>query len=275
MSTTRLIAAALLLFGASAVALAQARPAGISAAITPEKIDVTLHEPVSTLLTLRNGLSEPVVVDLGDDRKSGIVVKTIFPDGSRGSNQVSVHQGLARLGRITLARDEIYSQVLVFNDWTVFPMTGLYKLRVELLNPVVASDGTSIRLGAFFASVTVESRDEQRLNKLCAALLDRLSRARSYADARQQAELLARVEDPVAVPFLRQAMTSPFYPIQPLIVRGLEGVGTPEAVKVLLEAIGKDPSAAPDARAALSRLADKILDVDLKTQVQKTLNDKP
>ncbi len=269
---TRLTVAALLLPWASSVTLAQASLSAVRAGITPAKIDVTLHEPVTAALTVQNGLSKPVVLDLGDDRKNDIVVKTIFPDGSARSNRLPNHEGLARLGQVTLAPGESYSQVLVFNDWLTFPVTGLYNLQIDILNSVAVPDGAPIRLGPLFASVIVSGRDAQRLDQLCAASLDRLSRARSYSAARQEAEFLTRVEDPVAVPFLRRAMARTSYPIQPLIVQGLERVATPEAVKALLEAFETEPATVPEARAALSRLMDKISDADLKTEIQNALD---
>src|SRR4051794_10046074 len=103
----------LFLCGTWAVGSAQARTPLVDAGVSPEKIDVSLHEPVSTALTIRNGLAQPVTVDLGDDRKRNIVVTTIFPDGRKKRSAIPVHQGLARIGRITLPPAGSYSQTLV------------------------------------------------------------------------------------------------------------------------------------------------------------------
>jgi hypothetical protein len=271
---TRFVPTVLALSVAASTAFAQADSTAVSAGITPQEIDVTLHEPVTAVLTVQNGLSWPVTLNLGDDRKNEIVVKTIFPDGNVRSNRVAIHEGLARMGRVTVAPGGSYSQVLMFNDWTDFPLVGPYRLQVEILRPIVASDGASISIGPFSASVKVVSRDAQRLDGLCASALERLSRASSYSAAREATEYLTHVEDPVAVPFLRRAMFSSSYPVQPLIVQGLERLASPEAVKVLLEALGEGSSARPEARAALTRLLSRVSEEDVKTEIRQALDGK-
>lgn len=264
------VAAILALFCSANEASAQVRRS-VSAKITPEQINVSLHEPVVALLTVKNELAKPLLVDLGDDRISNIAVNAVFPDGSETHSRVPLHQGLAGLGRVTLPSEQSYSQVLVLDTWLAFHEIGLYKLRIEILSPAVVSDGNSTSILPLFATVKVGNRDEQRLTKLCTDLLQSLSNAKSYEDARRQAVLLSRVQDPIAVPFMQQAMNETSYPIQSIVVNGLESVGTPEAVRALVDLIGKRPSTLPDARVSLARLVGKISDVDLKREVQQVL----
>src|SRR6267143_4450015 len=153
-SAMPVIAAILVLLLFSSETSAQVKQAA-SLRITPGEISVSLHEPVSTLLTIRNELAQPISVDLGDDRVGNIEVNAVFPDGSKTDNRISIHQGLARIGRITLAPGQSYSQTLVLDNWTAFHVIGLYKLQIEILSPVRAPDGNSTSISPLFASVRV------------------------------------------------------------------------------------------------------------------------
>jgi hypothetical protein len=250
---------------------AQVQEATLGVRVTPERVTVCLHEPVSVVLALKNDMEQPLSLDLGDDRISNIEVDVFSPDGRHILHHIPTHQGLARIGRITIAAGQSYSQTLVLNNWTDFREVGIYRLQIRFLSRVLAADGRSTNIGPLASSVMVEDRDEQRLTKLCAQLLDSLLKAKSYDDAHTQAMLLRYIGDPTVVPFLERAIEETAYPVQSLLVVGLESVDTPEAVRSLLRLISKHSPAVPDAKVSLSRMVPKIADVDLRKQVQEVL----
>ena len=61
-----------------------------------------MHQALDAMLTIYNSSSQVAVADLGDDRKSNIVLTVIFPDGTAKICRVAQHEGLARIGGIKI-----------------------------------------------------------------------------------------------------------------------------------------------------------------------------
>jgi hypothetical protein len=64
-------------------------------AYSPPTQQLTLREPVFVDFTVRNGLDQPVKLDLGQDRKESFRFVVVGPDGARDSAAVAARGHLA------------------------------------------------------------------------------------------------------------------------------------------------------------------------------------
>lgn len=109
------------------------------------------------------------------------------------------------------------------------------------------------------------------LTTFCRETLRRLLSSQSYSDALHAAEVLSYTHDPIAIPYLEKGFATP-YPIQALLVRGLERIGTDDSIRALLEEARSNPRAAADEiRRALAKLATQTSDQDLQRQIAVVL----
>ena len=73
------------------------------------------------------------------------------------------------------------------------------------------------------------------LKKECATLSKRVADADSYEEAAEAALALSYIKDPVAVPYLKKALTSNQM-VEGITVKGLERIGSDEAIEALTSA---------------------------------------
>jgi hypothetical protein len=246
----------------------------ISIQVRPENGTVLLHQPFDVMLIIHNSSSQVAQLDLGDDRKSNIVLTVEFPDGTEKTCRVAQHQGLARIGRIKIQPGRTYSQPLVVNDWVDFAIAGIYRMTVYLRVPIRLDDGTIVEPKPLRVVASVTGPNSKALTDFCREALQNLLSSKTYSEAQHAAEVLGYTQDPLAVPYLGRAFDTP-YPVQSLLVTGLERIGTDDSIRVLLEVAHNKPKAAPEAiKQALANLVNRTSDPDLQFQIKQTLEGK-
>lgn len=212
---------------------------------------VTLHEPVLLQFSIRNGLAEPIMFDLGKNRNSRFIFTIINPHGAARRVGPLSEIGFGAIGKITLAAGDTFRERLLFDLWFQFPEPGRYSLKPKLTLSVRSAAGTSIPVTNGSALlIEVKPRDPKRLEAVC----DRLASAAVSPDAGRALEAVAAlsyVVDPVAVPFLAKAARRDD-PIRNTAVEGLARVANAYGLDVVLSALGPERVALePDVKAAL------------------------
>ena len=77
---------------------------------------LVLHEPVIVEFSIENGLTEPIGLDFGLDRQENFVVAIRQPDGTLVQvPPLPIHDGLNRIGRVSIKAGDHYAQKLVLN----------------------------------------------------------------------------------------------------------------------------------------------------------------
>jgi hypothetical protein len=265
---TRVVVMALLSFCARATA---ADLDGITMEIHPEQSLVPLHQPVDVTLILQNPSAQVAEIDLGDDRKGNIILMVTLPDGTDHTYRIAEREGLARNGLIKLQPGQTYPQHLLLNQWMAFSRIGTYRIEVQIRRQRGSRDGMVAELSPLMLSVSVGAPNSGALNDFSQETLNTLLASKTYAEAEQAAEVLSYTNDPIAVPYLARAFETT-YPVQSLLVTGLERIGTDDSIRILLAVAHKDPQIAPEAiRQALGNLVNRTSDPDLKVQIRQAL----
>ena len=216
---------------------------------------LTLHEPVILNFVVKNGLAQPVDVDLGADRKGNFLFTVKRPDGSTVQLPPLRREGISLTGKLTLTPGQTYAQKVLLNEWYEFPTTGRYELSARLAAPVRTQEGVSVTEPAgFHTTLEVTPRDAERLGKVAASLTEQIISAASYEEAAQAALALSHIKDPAAVPYMEKALASEQM-VEPIVIDGLEKVGGAEAIRALTSAsTHRKGDTAKLARAALERM---------------------
>ena len=133
------------------------------------KKQFTLHEPIILNFIIKNGFSQPIKLDLGQDYKESFLFTVNRPDGSQiRLPQYSVN-GIALLGELSLKAEEVYTQKILLNEWFDFPETGRYEIQVRLAKPIQTQEGNEIGIVAdTHISLEITPRDaEQFEERVC------------------------------------------------------------------------------------------------------------
>jgi hypothetical protein len=241
-------------------------------AYSPPAQQLTLREPVFVNFTVRNGLDQPVKLDLGQDRKESFRFVVIKPDGARMALPPWQRNGVSRIGELSVAPREEFTERLLLNEWFDFPVPGRYEVEVSLAMPLRGAGGKALaaRTAGRFV-LDIGPRDAAELKRVSAALLEQIVKAKSYEDAAAAATALSHVADPVAVPDLEKTLTSGRM-VESIAIAGLARVGNEEAARVLISTLhGPDAEVAQLARAALAEIEQKSPDAGLKERIRREL----
>ena len=225
-------------------ALAQDTPAP-SVTVTLEKNTITQHEPVIMRFTFLNPSSQDIAVDLGYDFEE-VDVKVTDTDGrvwrrphlTAREVRERISQGLfVPPGSILTFPAVIYAAPgatgvtsIVLNDWVDFDKVGIYRITVAASRLSTSPPG-SIEIKETSLMLTVIPRNEVSLATACAGLITRLMDWKSAEDSETAAKALSKVNDPVAVPFLAQALKQKSFAT--MMVAALARLNTPDAVIAL------------------------------------------
>jgi hypothetical protein len=233
---------------------------------------LSLHEPVIVNFTIDNVLMEPVTVDLGPDRKEGFRFTVTQPDSISTRLPPLIREGLARIGKVAVEPGQSYTQRLLVNEWFGFSMPGKYVVEVQLANPVRTQKGITITEGTKFrTALEITPRDAEKLRSVCESLFRQIIASKSYEQAAEAALTLSYVKDPVAVPYLKQALASNKM-VEIYAIAGLGRIGNEEAVRVLISALQiRKADTAVLARSALSRIEAVTTDPSLKEQIKRAI----
>jgi hypothetical protein len=261
------------MIGAFLLGLCGCSPRAADIAFTLRSPTITLNEPIHLELEVRNNSKEAITVDLGHDRKSALVVGIETPDGQAVEATPPSAEGLGRIGRVRLEPHSQHKQIYVLNEWYSFRTVGAYSIRAKLGAPVLAESGGVVLsdVPAVKLSLTVEPRDPKRLSEICQALLSKL---RETSDREQIADAslsMSYVEDPIAVPFIKQGLGDGKLMWQ-YAIPGLARIGNDEAVDLLIEIMkrGDNETGAALARFHLQALMQKA-SPDVRDRIAKSL----
>jgi len=221
------------------------------------KSQITLHEPVILNFTVKNSLAQAVNLDLGADREQNFIFTIKQPDGTTIQLPQLRKEGASRIGRLTVDPRQTYTQEILLNEWYEFPIVGKYKLSARLAKPMQTSEGASIEPTVFHSTLEVQPRNAERLEQIAAGLADQVTTASSYEEAARAALILSYINDPVAVPYMGEVLSSN-HMVETIVIAGLERMGGEEAIQVLTEASSSQEwETAELARAALERIKKK------------------
>ena len=245
----------------------------------PEQPTFSLHEPVIVTFEVRNALSEPVSLTLGAESRQFFEFSLTMPDGKTirgetppGWNVETVTFGS---GKIVIRPGADYHQTLLMNQWFRFEREGTYFLTARLTTDIETSMDGTIAPESRDIRIHIGPRDPEHLSNLCAELTKDVQQAQTVDSARGAALDLSYVDDPVAVPFLGQALVAKAGSFDYLIVPALEKVGDAQAIELLLTALGSTSGDVSDqAEAALHHLKGRISDASLKQRVTLALEAK-
>jgi len=242
------------------------QPVTISYAIAAQQ--VTLHEPVILAFNVTNGSSEPIKLNLGEDRKGGFSFILTTPDGVKRQLPTYISEGVSALGTFSIQPGESYSQNLLLNEWYGFSEIGKYELEGHLADPLVIGIGVGYRRDAGFrATLEIGPRDELALAKTCEALANQIDASNSYQQSADATLALSYVKDPIAVPYLRRALLSKKL-VEPLATKGLEQIANEAAVRVLIGVLSIDyAETAVLSRSALVRIRNQTRDPELRQEI--------
>jgi hypothetical protein len=218
-----------------------------------EKSVITQHEPTVLRITIVNSSSSEVEFDPGYD-KERIELSVTSPAGTRWRRRRAAStEGMKFSNSLRIPPGTTGSMALLLNEWFSFDMLGSYQVDVAL----------SPRAGSYLGKtehtnlvLTVLPRDEVQLESACATLVKEIRDLQSASTAMIAAEALSKVDDPVAVPYLAQAMDRREF--VGLMIEALARLKTDKALEVLTAASrSNDPETSTLARSALAGMGVK------------------
>ena len=244
-----------------------------------EEKEFTLHEPVVVLFTVHNGLSTPIILTLGAEKRQYFQFSLTKPDG-----QV-IHSSYPPPGTVDIvtfgsgqqevASGETFRQNLLLNQWFQVDSRGKYVLNGRLTSKIEISKGQYLSDEDHTLSFHVGARDSSRLKKVCEELTNQIRNRPSVEEWQEPARMLSSIDDPIAVPYLAEVLST-HKGTENIIVPGLERIGDDPAVEALLSSL-EDQSGDVSilARRALTRLEPTISNSHLKETVRRALAPKP
>lgn len=238
-------------------------------AVKLEKSVITQHEPVILDFTVKNSSPDKIAFDVGYDFDK-IDVQVTDGDGrvsyrprfTPSELRERARRGLAAPPSVVTFREAIVvapdatdSIPLVLSDRNSFSKVGRYQITVRP-SPLANHSPTSARIKETSLVLTVTPRDEASLESACRDLLAQVENSKSAAGRIAAAVGLSEVSDPVAIPFLAQALKHRAF--TSMMVHALARLRTPEAIQTLTSASQSDDAEIRSlARAALAALGEK------------------
>ena len=237
-----------------ALARAQALPAGVVISYTLQSQHLTLHEPVIVTFNATNSASQPIKLDLGADFTQYFSFIIASPDGTAHRLGYTPSEGAHVEGEPLLEPGESYSQRLLINERYDFPVSGQYKIQVNLMQRTGAQADYSKdpRDPGLRATLQIGPRDESVLSQTCDNLAKDVEGAKSYKEATEAAFALSYINDPVAVTYLKRVMLSNKFPVASIAILGLARIGNDAAIQALKDTSTLNKDTASSASSVLS-----------------------
>jgi hypothetical protein len=237
------------------IAYAQGAIVLLEGVISLKKKVITQHEPVIINLTLQNHSQHAVVVSLGDEDEK-LNIEVVDPDGLVFWKPKPTRRGFgATTDAFYIAGGATAVGSVPLDEWFKFEKIGMYQIKVTLASPSSPKEAFlyTIDSGLTTLSLTVLAYDEKSLKSECADLLARVQDLHSPGVALTAAKALSKVNDPVAVPFLAEAMKNKAF--TGLMIDALAHLRTKNAVDALIVASqSSDPEMKSLAQSALKSL---------------------
>ena len=207
-------------------------------------------QPIVMRLMLENKSFESAVVDLGYDREGALEFKLKRGEGDWIElPRRQIREGLARVGKLTIAPQESYSQQIILDDWYKFTEPGKYVVSLKIPKTPVCA--------ALEIPFEVLPLDAEWLSDVCSKLLDTIQQNKNdYAMAADAANVLAKVDNRLVVPFLTKALEANRM-MTSILIPALERIGDKDAIHSLISLLEQHDATSAEyelARPALVRL---------------------
>jgi hypothetical protein len=194
-------------------------------------------------------------VDLGtDNEKLGITI--VDPDGNVSHKPRFPLEGLGSSYDFHVDAGTTATWSLALTEWFKLDKVGDYQVDVALAPDSAPQERFSYRLvgGRAKLNLTVRPRDEGALRLACYELLSRVQRLPYGSPEKWSAAgALSNVDDPVAVPYLIEALSNRDF--EPMVIPALARLKTDEAIAALVAASqSSDKETRGLARSALANL---------------------
>lgn len=196
----------------------------------------TQGQPIVVRLTLENRSFEPMIIDLGYDREGAFLFKLKRPDGTLVDlPQKKVREGISRVGKFTIPSHESYSQQIILDEWYKFTEPGKYSVFLTMPKSLCVEQDFEFEL---------VPADAEWLSNACSELVDAIRQNKNdYAKAADAAKVLARIDNPLAVPFLVKALEANRM-VDSIIIPAIERIGDKHAVRWLISLLDHDSTSA-------------------------------
>src|SRR5579863_694039 len=230
---------------------------------------LTLHEPIVVFFEVHNRLSEPIDITVGSLSRQFFEFTLRTPSGQvlrRDPFEGTADTVTVGTGKVTVEAGGEYSEPLVMNRWFPFTTEGTYLLNTELTSNVETANG-SFRAEPRSIELQVGHRDTTKLTSICTMLAQKAELASTADAAKFPVLALSHIDEPIAVPFLAQVLSSHVLAYQEAVL-GLERIGNDDAVEVLLSMLNeKYGDVSVLATQSLARLQERIVNPKLKQTV--------
>lgn len=208
---------------------------GINTSYALVETALTVNEPVLVKFSVENGLAEAVLIDvrLNDHGYGGFRATIERPDGRTEEGPKRRTDELVSGTTTSVGPFASFSKVILANKWFDFDVPGRYFLDIETTQPFVTQGGVTLPLPARGRlTIEVGPRDPTKLRQICDDLTRKALNSPSAPEGLEAAEALSKIRDPIAVPFMDQALEQA--PLWWMMIRGLERIADTQAVDRLI-----------------------------------------
>jgi hypothetical protein len=254
---------------ALAASLSAAAAAGaaesVRCTVAAERPAVTVGEPIWLHLECENRGATATALDLATGSGAGWRVSP--SDGTIGCFPKGEAQNVPP-GQVALPAGGHVAVRVLLNRWSGMLQPGSYRARLVSCAGAFSRDSKGGRALSDDVVFDVAPLDLQRLGKACKDLAgEALERGAAAAARLQAAEALSWIDLPVAVPYLQEVMSKGRGQAVLLAVHGLGRIGSPEAVRDLVEAYDRDPILGMAVAATLQTTHPVGLDAELQKRI--------
>ena len=245
--------------------------------LAAEERTYSLRVPIYAVLSVQNGLSEAIEFDFGRNSKSSFAFSLTLPDGRL--IDVAYPRGDGGLSMITprsLASGETYKQRLLLNEWYDFSAPGTYTIQLKTDASFQTATGRIAEPQPIEKIVVrIGPRDDGQVGRVCRDLLALALADGPGRERMEAAEALSRIQDPVAIPYLKQILEKGVS-VQHYGIQGLARIGNTEAIEVLIANLGiRDRGLQSRVVFELETLARTTPDQQLKARIRTSLDRNP
>jgi hypothetical protein len=274
------VIASAILIASSINVLGGQEPVGIRTTLAADNSAVGLFEPVYAIFSVRNNLDQEIRFDLGLNRKAAFDFSVNAESGQVLRPTVTERgpdEGFGTKGTISLSPGATYTQRLLLNEWYDFPAPGSYSIALSSELPFQTATGRLMRAAAPAPiSIRIGERNEHRLRDICAALTTKVLTSVASGQAENDAALaLSHINDPIAIPFLRQILESGSS-AGLVAAEGLSRIGAlghADAIDVLIASLSKaDADRKSYIVSALTKTLRTTSDARIKSRIELALS---
>jgi hypothetical protein len=247
--------------------------------LATEEARYALHAPVYVVLSVQNGLSEAINFSFGRNSKSSLDFSLTLPDGRviDVPHPKEWDSGLAMDGTKSLAPAETYKQRLLLNEWYDFSAPGAYTLQLKTDASFQTATGRTVQpLPIAKIMLRIAPRDDGELGRVCRDLLALALSDTPLQERLDAADALSRIQDAVAVPYLKQIIEKGISSVQEYGIQGLGRVGNAEAIEILIASRSiRDQELQIYVLRELTKLERTTADPQLKARIRASLDRNP